>query len=721
MALLKDLVKALAFFVAKIAFSLRFQGVEHLNQPGPLVLAANHVSWLDALLIAFATDANWKFIASAEVSERNWLLKFAIKRERSILLDPTFPFALRDVARYLQNGGKVVIFPEGSLSDTGRIRKFYEGVGFLLVRSGAKVIRCYIRGAENSVFARRNGPQKLFCPIELHFLPAENPPRFDTLRPAQRRQKVTQWLRNTMIADQFHIDFTRGHKNILSAIWNQASLAPSMRPLQDASLKNLSYKEIVVGAKLLNKALNPFLDAQEKRVAVLLPNVNATPVTLMALWETNRSAAILNFSSGVTSMVACAKLSETRTLITSRVFLERANISEHPFRAAGLKIVFLEDCRAKISSVKKLAALIQQILFPAFRPSQANADDEAVVLFTSGSEGTPKGVSLGHANIMANVYQCDVALDFLPSDKVFNALPMFHSFGLTLGTLLPLTRGFSVFLYPTPLHYRNIPNFVYNLKATVLLATNTFLNGYARRANPYDFRSLRRVFVGAEKLQQSVSKQWADVFGVRLLEGYGATECSPCISMNTPFDPRPDSAGRILPGLKYKLEPIEGVPQGGRLFVKGPNVMTGYLNGDPNRQFQSLQGWYDTGDVVDVCSDGFVRILGRLKRFAKVSGEMVSLTAVEELLNRDLSSRYPGVAIAVVSINDADKGEALVAVATSPEITLETVRNSVLSNGLTALSAPRHIMHRTTLPVLGSGKIDSLELTNWVQQNLRKS
>jgi acyl-[acyl-carrier-protein]-phospholipid O-acyltransferase/long-chain-fatty-acid--[acyl-carrier-protein] ligase len=289
---------------------------------------------------------------------------------------------------------------------------------------------------------------------------------------------------------------------------------------------------------------------------------------------------------------------------------------------------------------------------------------------------------------------------------MFNALPLFHSFGLTIGTLLGLVRGFYVFLYPSPLHYRLVPTVFYDRYCTLLLSTNTFLNGYARKAHPYDFRSLRYLFAGAEKVQESTLRFWSERFGVRVLEGYGATECSPSLSANVPLDPRPGSVGRLLPGIQARLEPVEGVPEGGRLFVRGPNVMAGYLDPEARARFRALGGWYDTGDIVRIDDDGFLFIQGRLKRFAKVSGEMVSLTAVEDALAGAFPHYGLRCQVAIVARPDAEKGEALVAVTNEPRLKLEEVRAAVRGRGLPNLCVPREVLHRRDIPKLGTGKVD---------------
>ena len=356
----------------------------------------------------------------------------------------------------------------------------------------------------------------------------------------------------------------------------------------------------------------------------------------------------------------------------------------------------------------RIAALLAQVLSPGtgLRQSELRPEDTAVVLFTSGSEGTPKGVELTHANLLANIRQVTAVLDVTDHDRFFNALPLFHSFGLTGGTLFPLVRGCYIFLYPTPLHYRIVPALVYDRQCTVLMGTNTFLNGYARMAHPYDFTTLRFLVGGAEKVQSATLETWSRKFGVRVGEGYGATECSPVVSLNTRMEPGVGSAGRFLPGIEYRLEPVEGVTEGGRLFVRGPNVMKGYLNPEANAAFQALGGWYDTGDIAAVDPSGFLHILGRLKRFAKVSGEMVSLTAVEDALAGAFPHYGLRCQIAVITRPDEEKGEALIAVANEPRLQLAEIRAVIKAKGLNNLSVPREILVVPSIPKLGTGKID---------------
>jgi acyl-[acyl-carrier-protein]-phospholipid O-acyltransferase/long-chain-fatty-acid--[acyl-carrier-protein] ligase len=326
-----------------------------------------------------------------------------------------------------------------------------------------------------------------------------------------------------------------------------------------------------------------------------------------------------------------------------------------------------------------------------------------VVLFTSGSEGQPKGVVLSHENLEANRHQLSARIDFNPTDTVFNALPVFHSFGLTGGLLLPLLSGVRVFLYPNPLHYRVVPELVYDRNATILFGTDTFLAGYAKAAHPYDFYSVRYVFAGAERVRHETRRTWQNRFGLRIFEGYGATETSPVISTNTPMHYRAGTVGRLLPGIRHRLVPIAGITKGARLEVSGPNVMLGYLKPEnPGVLEPPPDGWYDTGDIVDIDADGYLTIVGRAKRFAKIAGEMVSLAAVEA----QATALWPDNRHAAVALPDARKGEQIILVTDSPRARRDVILAHVQVNGGTELAVPRTVMTVDAVPVLGSGKTD---------------
>jgi len=402
-----------------------------------------------------------------------------------------------------------------------------------------------------------------------------------------------------------------------------------------------------------------------------------------------------------------------RTIVTSRGFTERARLDKLvDALAETIRIVYLEDLRPTVSLADKIRGLLRcrRALVPR------GPDEPAVILFTSGSEGVPKGVVLSHRNMLCNAAQAAARIDFGRSDKVFNTLPVFHAFGLTVGLVLPLVSGVPVFLYPSPLHYRVVPELVYGVNATILFGTDTFLSGYARAAHPYDFRSVRYVLAGAEPVKEATRRIWAEKFGLRILEGYGITETAPALALNTPMFNRFGTVGRLLPGIEAKLEPVPGIEEGGRLYVRGPNVMLGYLKADrPGVLVPPEEGWHDTGDIVTIDRDGFVSIKGRAKRFAKIGGEMISLAAVEALA----SELWPDAQSAVVTEPDPRRGERLVLVTEEKDATRAAFQTYAKSKGASDLMVPSELMVVDKLPVLGSGKADLVGVARLVTARQR--
>jgi acyl-[acyl-carrier-protein]-phospholipid O-acyltransferase/long-chain-fatty-acid--[acyl-carrier-protein] ligase len=442
----------------------------------------------------------------------------------------------------------------------------------------------------------------------------------------------------------------------------------------------------------------------------MMPTSMGGALAFWGLQFAHRIPAWLNFSMGSTAFASTLKTTGIRTVITSRAFVTAGRLEEKVriMAEAGIALVYLEDL--KPGFLWKLgAAWIGLTSEGAYAKHEkawiaAGRDPRSSIFFTSGSSGLPKAVVLSHANLLANVAQLRARIDFSHNDCVFNALPLFHAFGFTGGMLTPLLTGVRTVLYPTPLHYGIIPEFIYSTNATIFFATNSFLNGYARKANAYDFYSLRYVFAGAEKLQPATQKLWSERFGIRVFEGYGTTEASPAVAINTPLAFKAGTVGCFLPGIKYRLDPIPGTA-GGRLHFSGPNRMLGYYLPENPGVLAETGEWYDTGDIVSVDEQGFVSILGRAKRFAKIAGEMVSLSAVEEAI----SGACTGMA-AVVSRPHPTKGEELVVVTADKTLTVEAVREAVRAKGLSDISVPRQIRVCVTFPLLGSGKPDLVAL-----------
>ncbi|MCB1547503.1 MAG: AMP-binding protein [Hyphomicrobiaceae bacterium] len=492
--------------------------------------------------------------------------------------------------------------------------------------------------------------------------------------------------------------------------------------LEDPDRMPLTYGRLVLASLLIGKKLAPMTRVKEN-VGVLLPGVQGMAVTLFGLTAYGRVPAILNFTAGLKNLRSAVATGQISVLVTSRRFLEAARLdSVVSDLAAGpsesepaLRVIYLEDIRKGITSWDKAKAVAAAAMARRIhRRHRIKPDDAAVVLFTSGTEGAPKGVVLSHANLIANarqIYQ-HAGGAITPADTLFNPLPLFHSFGLTAGLLMPILNGIKAVLYPSPLHYREIPKLIRATQATFLLATDTFLQGYARAASPGDLDSVRNVVAGAERVKEETRRLWAST-GAVILEGYGATECAPVLACNLPGDNRPGCVGRLLPGVRARLEPVPGISDGGQLLVSGPNVMAGYLlDGQPGVLHPLVDGVHNTGDIVSIDEDGFVTIKGRAKRFAKLGGEMVSLAAVETML----SEVWPGANHVVVNLPDPRKGEQLVLVTEKPDADRGELMAHAKAQGFPELWVPRVVLVVSTIPVLGSGKIDYVATAELARQ-----
>ncbi len=444
-----------------------------------------------------------------------------------------------------------------------------------------------------------------------------------------------------------------------------------------------------------------------EHVGVLMPNLASTVGLLVGLSAFRRVPCMLNYTAGREGLRNACQVAGIRTVLTSRVFLKKADLEGQVADWPEVEILCLEDLRPRFGLADKLWLMAWALWFPLRAVPTGDPEAPAVVLFTSGTEGKPKGVVLSHRALLGNVAQILEVLPFGPQERFFNCLPIFHSFGLTAGTLLPLVCGARLTLYPTPLHYKAIPELVRERGSTVLFGTSTFLGQYARNAGPDDLRSLRYVVAGAEKLAEHVRRLWQDKFGIEIMEGYGATETAPVLAVNLPQTNRPGSVGRLLPGIEARLIPVPGVAVGGELHVRGPNLMSGYYRYeapavlDPPRS-EAGAGWHDTGDVVEIDADGYLHIVGRLKRFAKVGGEMVSLEATEALA-RAVS---PEAAHAAIAVADAGRGECILLYTTDHQLRREALAAAARARGCTEIALPRRIELLETLPLLGSGKVN---------------
>jgi acyl-[acyl-carrier-protein]-phospholipid O-acyltransferase/long-chain-fatty-acid--[acyl-carrier-protein] ligase len=476
--------------------------------------------------------------------------------------------------------------------------------------------------------------------------------------------------------------------------------------LEDHERRVLSYDDIIRASFALGGRIKRITRPRES-VGVMLPTGVGCTVTFFALHAIGRVPAMLNFTAGAMNLRAGCQAANVERILTSRKFVEVGKLDGLVAEISKFAtITYLEDVRAEIGIFDKLNALVQSFA-PGVFAAYSNPDDTGVILFTSGSYGTPRGAVLSHANLVANVEQCYAHVPFDPDWSFFNPLPMFHSFGLTGGTLLPLFTGHKVFLYPTPLHAKEIPKLIRAAGANVMLCTDTFAQQYARNAAEGDLSCLRLMVCGAERVKEETRDIYRERYGVTVLEGYGATEAAPVIAVNDPGTNRAGTVGRFLPGLEWRLEPVPGIDGGQRLFVRGPNVMRGYLDPLKAGGVDLLpNGWHDTGDVVDVDADGFVRILGRVKRFAKIGGEMVSLNAVEGYA----AQVWPHNTHAAVALPDARKGERVILFSDFKDAQPAELLEWAKTNGAPEIAVPKKIVPVEEIPVLGSGKTDYVAL-----------
>lgn len=699
---LKGLVRGLL----RLAFRVELHGAHNMPRPGePAVVVVNHVSWLDGLLLAAFLPGKPTFAINTHVTQR-WWVRPALKLFDAFPVDPLNPMAAKAMVKAVREGRTLVIFPEGRITTTGALMKVFDGPGMVADKADAPLVPVRIAGAQFSKFSRLKGKvrRRWFPRIELTVLP---PRRFaveEGSSARERRAAAGRRLYDEMSAMVFATSPTDG--TLFAALLDARDLHGRSAPaVEDINRKPLDYGKLVVGSLALGREL-----ARETRsgeaVGLMLPNVNGAAVAFFALQAEGRVPAMLNYTAGLANLRAACTAAALRTVVTACAFVQQAKLGEvvAGLEADGTRVLYLEDIAARIGMGAKLLALLRS-RFAARRHARLrlSPDAPAAILFTSGSEGLPKGVVLSHRNLLANCRQLAARVAFDASDVVLNALPVFHSFGLTGGTLLPILSGIKTVFYPSPLHYRQVPALAYDANATILFGTDTFLAGYARMAHPYDFYALRYVFAGAEKVRAETRAAWMDKFGLRILEGYGATECAPVIAVNTPMHFRAGTVGRALPGVELHLEDVPGIAEGGRLLVRGPNVMLGYYKADRPGVLQPPEGgWHDTGDIVTVDTDGFIAIRGRAKRFAKIGGEMVSLPAVEGYA----AALWPQAEHAVVTRPDPRKGEQLVLFTTQAGADTRALSAWAKASGVTELAVPKEVRVVVELPVLGTGKRD---------------
>lgn len=739
----------------QICFRVRLCGeIEQFRQiyndnSAKKIIVANHTSFLDGLLLGlFISNSQQKplFVVHTWVANA-WYFKPILSLVDFLAIEPSNPMAMKTVIKSIEKANRpVVIFPEGRISNTGALMKMYDGPAFIAAKSEAQILPIIINGGVMSKYSRFHPYNEVvkqqkrwfpkititfLVPQQIHLIQnQENATKIYSAR--EKRRIYSNQLLQILQAAQFSASMQLHQQMCLyDVLCEAAEINGKNLPIIEDIKANgnpYSYKKFFQIISVLTSLVLKNIDEKNSQnIGILLPNIAATLALVIGLSAKNKTPAMLNYSAGLNAIIAACQSAKLRFIICSKAFVEQARLENKLSQLCqtlpNLQILYLEDLANSVSFTDKLKALYFGI-FPRdfnknFRLNNNNEKNKnaAAILFTSGSEGLPKGVVLSHYAILANIFQIKAVCDVNQDDKFINALPLFHAFGLTAGSLLPILTGVPQFIYPSPLHYRVIPEISYDKDCSVIFGTGTFLSHYARFAHPYDFHKMRFVVSGAEKLNAEVANLWFEKFGIRVFEGYGATETAPVIAVNLPFAFKSNTVGKFLPNVEFKLEKIPGIDAGGQLLVRCPNAMNGYLkvNDQGESRFEELadNAWYDTGDIADVDEFGYVKIIGRFKRFAKIAGEMVSLELTEKLATKISANAHH----AVVAIPDARRGEALVLFTTDKELTRQKLTENAQKYGFAEITIPRKIEIIEAIPLLSTGKTDYVTLNQKARSN----
>jgi acyl-[acyl-carrier-protein]-phospholipid O-acyltransferase/long-chain-fatty-acid--[acyl-carrier-protein] ligase len=697
-----------------ILYRVEVKGFENYKKAGKkTVIIANHLSYIDPALIATYIPDNMIFAINMTVAKEWWVRPF-LKIMKTFPIEPNNPMAIKSLIEKLKQNRRVAIFPEGRTSVTGSLMKVYEGPGMIADNVGAAILPIRVEGTQFTVFSKlrkvlQNG-FKFRRKITITILPPVRLSPPEGLDKRDRRKFLGAALYDIMSEMMF--ESSEYKITLFQSLINSAKLyGMNKQIMQDIEGSSSSYRSVLLKSFIVANLISAHSKKSET-VGLMMPNMVPSAITFFGIMAAGRVPAMINFTSGADSIISACRTSCSKVIFTSMKFIKKAELEElvKAITDAGISVIYLEDLSKETTILLKAKCLIASYFPQSYYESICEVRDDlklAVILFTSGTEGRPKAVALSHRNIQANRYQASSRFNFTTRDLAFNALPMFHCFGLT-GSLIMLLSGVRTFFYPSPLHYRIIPEVIYDIGATIMFGTDTFFNGYAAHAHPYDFYSLRTVIAGAERLKPKTRQLWFDKYGVRIFEGYGVTETSPVLSANTPMYDKPGSVGRLMPKVEYFLQPVEGISEGGRLCVKGPNVMMGYIWPEnpgviaPPSLEKLGKGWYDTGDIASIDGEGYLTILGREKRFAKIGGEMVSLAAVEELAC-NIGSQ--GLFVAVC-IPDDKKGEQIILFTQDNNLTREQLVKIAKEKKASEMLIPKKIVAVKEMPVLATGKIN---------------
>ncbi|AMS43466.1 MULTISPECIES: AMP-binding protein [Aminobacter] len=692
--------QALLYLPLKLIYRIEDRAlIQARDAEAPVIYVISHQSRLEpALMLSLLPDQTLHILDDAS-AQAFWLEPWR-ELGRTIAFNAEHVFVSRRLVRVLRGKGRLAVYLPDTVEPDVKAFRLFRAVARIAMQADARIVPIFVSGARHLPFSlapAERAPRHWFQRLRISALAPM------TMAELLQRAGYSQTTTANALFDRFaeaRLAGTDLDRGVFGAMVDAARrYGPSQPIVEDVVSGALSYRKLLVGARVLGSRFEA-MSKQGEAVGILLPNANGVVLAMLGLISAGRVAAMINYTAGAANVASAVKTAAITTIVSSRAFVQKADLGDVVAAAeqAGAKIVWLEELRDSVTTQEKLTAALQWS-----RPlAPQDASKPAVILFTSGSEGTPKAVVLSHRNLVANAMQAEARISISPKDKLFNVLPVFHSFGLTGGTILPLLTGIRLFLYPSPLHYKIIPDVARKIRPTIMFGTDTFLAAYARTAEDGDFSSLRFVVAGAEPVRAETRRVWRSRFNAEIIEGFGLTEAAPVVAVNTATHGRDGTVGRLLPGMRMRLEEVEGVAEGGQLWLTGPNLMMGYMTSDRPGELQPLDGWHDTGDIVSVDREGFITIKGRAKRFAKIAGEMVSLGAVEMLVQ----ALWPEQRHAAVAVPDKRRGERIVLVTTAGNADAEALRLHGKQAGATELMVPHDIIKVHEIPVLGSGKTD---------------
>jgi acyl-[acyl-carrier-protein]-phospholipid O-acyltransferase/long-chain-fatty-acid--[acyl-carrier-protein] ligase len=676
-----------------LAWLYRIKIAGAANQAKGLVFIANHRSLLDGLVLGLFLP-HWPLVIVNPEEVRTWWRKALYAAIPHVVIDVRQPRALRALLRLRESERSFVLFPEAIAGASFALRKIYEVPALFAAQCGEPLAPVYIE-------------RKRARKVTIHLHPHTSLQKRTHGSAKERRRASALELRgimeNMIVASGPDQTVFEAFLDALRAWGRRTKIIEDMRE------EPQSYGKLLKVSLALGRWLSR-ISRQNEAFGILLPNLSATVCSVLGATAFSRVPAMLNYTAGAAGIKNACIAANVKRILTSRKFLAHIKASALPASLPQFEWYYLEDVALNLPD--KLWLLGYALWFPGQIVERKDGAGTAVILFTSGSEDRPRGVALSHAALLANIRQMRVLVDFSVQDKFLNPLPLYHSYSFTACTLMPLLSGTPLFLYPTPRHYRAIPEVAYRKKCTCLFGTGTFLARYAEYASAHDFAKVRYVIAGGEKLRSEVQSVWMQKFGLRILEGYGATECAPVIALNTPHRFAQNTVGHLLPGIEHRLSPVPGIKRGMLLHVRGPNVMSGYYRFERPGVLEPTQsewgrGWYCTGDIVEIDEQGFVTIQGRAKRFAKIAGEMVSLEVVENIAAR----ASPKAQHAAVAEADDERGEAIVVFTTDARLDRLLLHRAAHEAGWPTLALPRRIVHVKELPLLGTGKTDYVSLS----------